>query len=692
MTDLSRDEKDRLFINREVSWLHFNERVLQEALDDSTPVLEKVKFLGIYSNNRDEFFRVRVATMKRMIKLQESQPEPDPRFEQTLTEVLRIVAKQEKTFTKAYVEVVRELARYDIYLIDEHELTPEQGLFVTAFYEDKVRPNLFPLMLNNVKSSDNLQDASVYLAVRMVNSGLDQPEDYSLIQLPTDALGRFLFLPQENNKQFIILLDDVIRYCLADIFRVYGYDSFEAYTIKFTRDSELDIDNDVSKSFLELMRESVKKRKAGEATRFVYDAAMPETLLKKLTKKLNISKNDTVRGGGKYHNFKDFMDFPRVNRPELYYPPAPPVPHKDLDRHVSFFEQVRKKDIMLCFPYHSFQNMIDFLREASIDPFVRSIKMTFYRTARNSAAMNALINAARNGKYVTVFMEIQARFDEEANIYWTHRLQEEGIKVIQTIPGFKVHAKLVLIRRRESTLNRFYANISTGNYNEATARVFSDFSLLTSHQGICEDVYNLFELMESKFIFPTFTHLKVSPFKLRDYFMELLDNEIRNKQKGKEAWAIIKLNSLVDKKAAMKLYEASQAGVRIDLINRGMCIIKPGMKGLSENIQAFSIIDKYLEHSRVYIFCNGGKPLYFTSSADWMQRNFDHRIELLCPIYDKQIQKELRDVLEIQIRDNTKARLLGPDNLNQYKQTTDPARHRAQFDTYDYYRERLERR
>ncbi|HNQ83965.1 MAG TPA: polyphosphate kinase 1 [Bacteroidales bacterium] len=680
---------DQYFFNREISWLHFNERVLQEAIDPATPLLEQVKFLGIYSNNRDEFFRVRVATLKRMIKLEQNETVPDLKYKVILDEVLEIVGGQEKLFIKAYNKVVRELARNDIYIINEKQVTPEQGEFITQFYKEKVRPNLFPLMLGNVRSSLSLQDASIYLTVILKKSAEPTVEDYALIQVPSDINGRFLVLPMDGRKSFIILLDDVIRYCLKDIFSAFGYDRFESYTIKFTRDAELEIDNDVSKSFLELISVSVKKRKLGEAVRFVYDNTMPDDLLKILIKKLNIAKKDTIRGGGRYHNFKDFMDFPRIGDEKLRYPPAPPVPHRDLVNQPSMFKAIRRKDIMLFFPYQSFQYIIDLLREASIDPDVRSIKMTFYRTTRNSAAMNALINAARNGKYVTVFMEIQARFDEEANIYWTRRLQDEGIKVIQTIPGYKVHAKLILIRRRENGQNRLYANVSTGNYNETTAKVFSDFSLLTCDPRICDDVYNIFELLESKFILPTFKNLIVSPFNIRGFFIDMLDREIQNAKKGLEAWAIIKLNSLVDRRAAAKLYEAARAGVQINLINRGICVIKPGMPGVSLNINAFSIVDKYLEHSRVYIFCNGGYPEYFISSADWMPRNFDHRIEVVCPIYDTGIQQELMDVLKIQMQDNTKSRYLGPEQLNRYRTTDDPVKHRAQFEIYDYYHKKV---
>lgn len=682
------DEIRPHLINREISWLQFNERVLQETFDRTTPLIERVKFLGIYSNNRDEFFRVRIATLKRMIKLQERQPEPDMQYQALLEEILKAVNKQEKAFMKAYIEIVRELQRINIFIVNEKQLNATQADFVRTFYKEKVRTNLFPLMLENFTSLSVIQDAVIYLVIHLRDSSGILPEDVALIKLPADDIDRFVILPRENEKTSIIFLDDIIRFNLGDIFSVFGYDTLDAYNIKVTRDSELDIDNDVSKSFLELMSESVKKRRAGEAVRFIYDKDMPEGLLRTILKKFNISRSDALRRGGRYHNFKDFMNFPKIGPASAFYPPAPPIPHKDLKSFNSMFDAIRKKDIMLFFPYHSFDNIIDLLREASIDPHVRSIKMTFYRTARNSAAMNALINAARNGKYVTVFMEIQARFDEEANIYWTQRLQEEGVKIIQTIPGYKVHAKLILIRRRENGDNQFYANISTGNYNEATARIFSDFSLLTCNREICEDAYNLFELLENKFILPTFKSLKVAPFGLRDFFLRKLDNEIQNARQGKEAWAIIKVNSLVDKRMAAKMYEASQAGVRIDLINRGICVLKPGIPGLSENIHAFSIVDKYLEHSRVYIYCNGGDNEYYTSSADWMPRNFDHRIEILCPIYDPEIRKELWDIMYIQMRDNVKSRYLGPDNMNHYRRPNGGKKYRAQFDTHDYYREK----
>lgn len=680
--------KVKEFINREISWLDFNERVLQEAMDNTTPLLERLKFMGIYSNNRDEFFRVRVATLRRLLKYEHSEEIADTKTEKILKQINEKVESQEKKFTKTYKELVKLLRKEKIFLIDETGLTDQQGEFVKNYFQDKVRPHLFPLMLENVSDLSKLKDDTIHLAVELSSEDDGIVDNYAIVSLPIDVVSRFLRLPDEVENRYIILLDDVIRYCLTDIFSIFGYTSFNAYTIKFTRDAELDIDNDVSKSFMEIMSESIKKRKKGEPVRFVYDKTIPEPLLKLIIKKFNITKRDHLRAGARYHNFKDFMGFPDLGKDELKYPPSPPLRHKDLPPHKSIIEIIKEKDVMLHYPYQSFQYIIDLLREASIDPLVKAVKMTFYRAAKDSSLMNALINARRNGKEVTVFMELQARFDEAANIYWTNRLQEEGVKIIQTIPGFKVHSKLLQIRRKENGENVYYANISTGNFNESTAKVYADDSLLTGRQEITTEVNKVFHLFESKFIMPTFETLIVAPFYIRDFFMDMLDKEIENAKAGKEAWAILKMNSLVDKKITRKLYKASDAGVKIKLIVRGICIIIPGEPGLSENIEAISIVDKFLEHSRVYVFNNDGDNKYYISSADWMPRNFDHRVEVACPVFDKEIQKELMDMLQIQLRDNCQARLLGKENLNEYRKTADKEMHRSQFEIYDYFKAR----
>lgn len=682
--------KNNKYINREVSWLHFNERVLQEAMDSQNPLIERLKFLGIFSNNRDEFFRVRVATLKRMIQLEKQKSEKQ-KFNpaNVLKEVRRIVEEQEKKFTNTFFELKKELKKEHIVFLDETTLNEEEGKFVQQFFHAEVRPYLFPIMLKNISSPDRLRDNSIFLAVHLQDSTGVNDDDYSLIMVPTDNVPRFIQLPNQINRKCIIFLDDIMRYSIGEIFRPFGYDTFKAYTIKFTRDAELDIDNDFSKSFIELMSESIKKRKKGAPVRFVYDKEIPEEMLQALFNKLQISEIDHLRGGGKYHNFKDFMSFPKIGAKRLNYEKLKPLNHPLLPPNTNILDTVSKQDIMLHYPYQSFQYIVDLLREAAIDPKVKAIKMTFYRAARNSNVINALINAARNGKMVTVFLEIQARFDEEANIYWAEKLTEEGVKIIKTLPGFKVHAKLLLIRRKENGQNIYYTNISTGNFNESTAKVYADDSLLTSNQEIANEVNMLFHLFESPYNPPRFKHLLVAPYYLRGHLIKLLNTEIRHAKAGKEAWAILKLNSLVDEKLADKLYQAAASGVKLDIICRGICVLKPELPGLNGNMNIISIIDKFLEHSRQFVFANGGQPKFYFGSADWMVRNLDHRFEVICPLYDKNLQKETMDMLQIQLADNVKARLLDSSQINLYKPSISDEKVRSQFALYDYFKGKI---
>jgi len=676
-------------LNREISWLHFNGRVLQEAADKSNPLLERLKFLGIFSNNRDEFFRVRVATLNRMLKVESLPYDTFINPKKVLKEIFEIVQVQEKEFMSVYEEIVGELKAHGILIVDETQLNEEQGRFVKKYFQEQVRVGLFPIMISSLREISSLVDKSIYLAVKLGRSDRKIKDDYALIELPTRTVSRFLILPSNDENHYVILLDDVIRYCLSEVFSIFGYDTFSAYTIKITRDAELDFDSDVSKSFLEVVSDSLKQRKRGVPVRFVFDKAIPEDLLKLLQKKLDIGKNDPTRGGGRYHNFKDFMGFPSLGHKELQYLPMPPLKHKDLFENRSVLSIVREKDIMLNFPYQSFQYIIDLLREASIDPKVRSIKMTIYRAAKNSGVVNALINAARNGKYVTVFMELQARFDEEANIYWTERLRDEGVKVIHGIPGFKVHSKLILIRRKESNKDFFYSLIGTGNFNEDTAKVYADLSLLTAKQDICQDVVNAFHMMEASLKPYKFEKLILSPFSMRNFFIKLLNKEIKNARAGREAWVIVKLNSLVDETIVRKLYRASKAGVKIKLIIRGICVLMPGVEDLSKNIEGISIVDRFLEHARVLVFANGGKPLYYITSADWMVRNFDNRVEVACPVEDKELRKELQDMLDIELADNSKARIIAGREANRYKNGGTP-RLRSQIEFYHYLKAKLE--
>lgn len=676
-------------LNRELSWLNFNARVLQEAIDPATPLIERVKFLGIFSNNRDEFFRVRVASLNRLHKLDPRLYEEKDNPGLILTQIKKIVAQQEKIFTQTYISIVKDLAVNNIFLLNEKQLSDEQGQFVKTFYEEELRQFLFPIMLQNFQQFTSIKDGSIYLAIELNKSDLSQQNNYALIKVPQRSLSRFLILPNQGDKHYIILLDDVIRYCLSDIFALFGYDSFNAYTVKVTRDAELDLDSDVLKSFLEKMSDGLKKRKRGAPVRFVYDKEIPPEFLKKITKKLKISGEDNMRSGGRYHNFKDFMSFPRIGSPKLCYPALPRLSHPQIIPNTSLLTLLKNRDIMLHFPYQSFQYIIDLLREASIDPNVTEIKMTFYRAARYSNVVNALVGAARNSKKVTVFLEIQARFDEEANINLANKLHDEGVQIVPTIPGYKVHSKLICITRREDDQDIYYANISTGNFNESTAGVYADDSLLTANQEIASEVNQVFSLFESRFNPPLFKHLIVSPFNSRSFFLKALENEMQNAKQGKPAWATIKLNSIVDKYLVKKLYQASQAGVKLNMIVRGICTLIPGIEGLSENIEVISIVDRFLEHSRMFVFCNNNNPKYYIGSADWMSRNLDHRIEVTTPIWDKTIQKEMWDMLQIQLMDNCKARISGESFVNQYRQTGQEEKTRSQLDTAEYFSNKL---
>ncbi len=676
-------------INREISWLHFNERVLQEAADPATPLINRMKFLGIYSNNLDEFFRVRVATVTRMIGMEKNvfhDKYLNPR--KTLREINRITKEQQKEFQRIYNSVIHELAEKNIFVINDKELTADQSKFVGKYFREHVRPNLFPIILSNLKAA-SLHDHSLYLAVVLQVKGKPSLEKYALIEVPVNTLSRFLILPSENDQHFIILLDDVIRHCLNEIFSVFGFNSYKAYAVKFTRDAEMDIDNDVSKSFIELMTEGLKQREIAPPVRFVYDRHMPERLLKQLLAKLNISQGDTIASGGRYHNFKDFVKFPNIGSPVMEFNPLPPLEHPGLRVTKSILAGIKEKDYLLHYPYQSFHYLIDLLREASLDPLVRGIKMTLYRVASNSNVVNALINAARNGKEVTVFLEVQARFDEEANIYWAGKMQQEGVRVIQSIPGYKVHAKLLLIRRREGIKNVYYAGVGTGNFNETTARVYTDVSIFTADKEIVADVNSVFHLFESIYNAPKFSKLIVAPFHMRNQFIKLLNNEIRNAKAGTDAWMILKVNNLTDIKIVKKLYEASSAGVKIKLIVRGICVLQPGVPKLSENIEAITIVGRFLEHSRIMVFANAGNELFYLSSADWMERNFDNRIEVACPIFDRDLQRELMTLLQIQLRDNTKARTISATHSNQYVKGNPNLKINSQVETYKFFKDKV---
>ncbi|MFP4526542.1 MAG: polyphosphate kinase 1 [Bacteroidales bacterium] len=679
---------DKRFINREISWLAFNERVLQEAEDETNPLVQRLRFLGIFSNNRDEFFRIRVATVRRLAALRGKKKLLGGKTPQELLkEIQATVVKQQEKFEYIYRELIKELGTYGIYVVNETQLTKEQGEFVEQFYQDKIRPILVPIMLQQARQFPYLKDKPIYFAVKLTKHNDNSKPQYALLDLATEILPRFVVLPQVGKKKYIIILDDIVRYCLNDIFSFFNYDKIEAYTIKITRDAELDIDDDISKSFMEKISLSLEKRKRGQPVRFVYDSAMPADLLEYFKRRMKFTKEDNVIAGGRYHNFKDFIDFPNIGPSYLENKTKSPVPAMYFRRHHSILQEIKKRDHILHYPYQSFHYFVDMLRECAIDPKVTTIQITLYRVARKSVVINSLINAARNGKNVVVVIELQARFDEEANIYWSNRLQEVGAKVIHGIPGLKIHSKLLLVTRQEGRRKEHYAYIGTGNFQERTAQIYCDEGLFTYNKKITSDVVKVFEFFDRNYKQHIFNHIILSPFATREHFVYHIDKEIKNAKKGDKALMILKINSLVDEGMMDKLYEASQAGVKIRLIIRGVCSLKPGIKGLSENIEAISIVDKFLEHSRIFYFYNGGKESVYISSADWMVRNLDRRIEVTAPIYDSEIKKELLQMLDIQWKDNVKARLLDDKQDNKYVRNNEkPVR--AQDDFYYYLKRR----
>lgn len=674
-------------INREISWLSFNERVLQEAADTSVPLIERIKFLGIFSNNRDEFFRVRVASLKKMIALgKKAKHIAYGNPEEILSRIQEIVISQQRRNDMIYQQIVAELAQHHIYIINELKLSNTQKNQAKIFFQQHVRPLLVPIMLDATPGFPYLRDKSIFLFVKMWHATGNKKPQYALIEVPTSTLSRFVVLPDIGENKYVMLLEDVIRLCLDEIFAIFKYDRFEAYTIKLTRDAEMEVDNfDMSKSILESMNISLRDRKKGIPVRFVYDADIPRDMLKYLLKRMQIPSSSSLIPGGRYHNFKDLMNFPNIGTPDMTYARIPPLPNPAFSEFLSMFDAIKKNDILLSYPYHSFHHLVDLLREAAIDPKVTCIKITLYRVARNSTVVNSLINAIKNGKQVTVVVELQARFDEENNLYWAQKLQEEGAKVIFGVPGLKVHAKLFLIARKEGNREVLYARIGTGNFNENTARVYTDHSLFTSDRRLTEEVACVFAFLENNFKTGKYHYLLVSPFFMRERLSLLIKQETHNAKKGLPSFIKIKVNNLVDNEIISLLYEAGKAGVKVQLIVRGMCSIKCGVPGLSENIHGISIVDKFLEHSRLFIFCNNAKPLYFISSADLMSRNLDGRVEVACPILDAKVQKELWDTFQISWTDNCKARILDEKLSNTMVQPSENEPEvRSQEKIYDY--------
>jgi len=689
------------YVNRELSWLKFNARVLQEAADEKVPLLERLRFAGIFSNNLDEFFKVRYATVKRVAMNESSDKELGVHAKELLEEITKEVIQLQDESLSIINTITEELEKEQIFIVNEKTLLPEHEAFVNTYFYDKVRPALFTIILNDLEKFPQLKDDVAYLAVKMTlkedekasgvqkffsSKAYKEKIQYALIELPT-TLNRFIELPQVGDKHYIIMLDDVIRFCLHLIFSIFNYESLSANMIKITRDAELDIDDDLSKSFVEKISSSVEDRRKGAPVRFVYDKTIDKDTLHFLIEKMGIVNTDSVIPGGRYHNRRDYMSFPSLGRTDLTYAPIHPLPVKGLTSEESLLKKIAEKDYLQFTPYHTFSNIIWFLREAALDPKVKSVKITIYRLAKNSQVVNSLINAVKNGKKVTVQIELQARFDEESNIRYAEQLKAEGVKLIFGVRGLKVHSKICVIEREEGKGIKRYGFISTGNFNESTAKVYTDYTLFTANQDILKEVNKVFNFFETNYNIQKYKHLIVSPHYTKKILKQLIEEEIKNAKAGKEAYIKLKMNNITSYKMIDKLYEASRAGVKIQMIVRGICCLVPGIEGMSENIEVISIVDKFLEHPRLFIFGNNGNPKVYISSADWMTRNISFRVEVGCPIYDEAIKQELIDTFEISWADNVKARVIDQAQDNHYRPHTLPAQ-RSQVALYEYYQQK----
>lgn len=682
------DINSNTYVNRELSWLQFNERVLQEAEDETVPLIERLRFLGIFSNNLDEFFKVRYATVKRIDEAGKTGKSElgGISASELLAIITQIVIKQQSDSLEILATIHKRLQDENIYIVNETQIDDAQHKFIKNYFIQYVSPALVTLILSDLVKIPTLKDSAAYLAVKMVFT--NQKRQFALIEIPK-TMDRFVVLPIQGNNNYIILLDDLLRYCMDNIFNIFEYESISAHMIKITRDGELDFESDLSKSFIEKISDSVKHRQIGEPVRFVYDKTIEEETLLFLMNMMGIDSKDSVIPGGRYHNRRDYMDFPSLGRTDLLYSKIQPLPVKGLTLETSIFKNIAKKDFLLYTPYHTFSYVVKFLREAALDPKVKTIKITIYRLAQISHVASALINAAKNGKKVTVAIELQARFDEQANIDYAEQMESDGINLLFGVKGLKVHSKMCVIEREENKKINRYGFLSTGNFNESTAKLYTDFTLFTSDQRILKDVVKVFDFFETNYKIFTYKHIIVSPHYTKLKLFKLIDNEIANVKSGKPAYIKLKLNSISSYAMVDKLYEASRAGVQIKMIVRGICCLVPGIKGMSENIEVISIIDKFLEHTRLLVFCNDNAPKVFISSADWMSRNIENRVEITCPIYNEDIKKELLDVFEIAWNDNVKARLLCGTHENKYRHNNLP-KVRTQFATYNYYVNKLE--
>ena len=677
-------KKEKPYLERDISWMYFNRRILQEATRSHVPLLERMAFLGIYSNNLDEFFRVRVASQSRIAEcMDKSAAKEREKAKKLLKQIGKLNARYVKDYEEAVSSVTEDLKKENIYLVSNSEVTPEQLQFIQSFYKEKLNGLIVPVWFSAVKLLDYENDENIYLAVKVSKNGNKPMADYAFLELPVNICGRFVQLPDHENKSYLMYLDDVIRCCLRLVFEGLGYDKYEAYAFKFTRDAEMEIDNDLRTGTLQKISKGVKSRKKGEPLRVIYDNNMPKDLLKRVLKKLELDSLDTVIESGRYQNHKDLMKFPDCGHSNLKYPKWPPILKKELDGPESLLKKIQEKDRFIHVPYHNFDSFIRVLQEAAVSKQVTSIKITLYRLAKESKVVKALIGAARNGKKVTVVIELLARFDEASNINWSKKMQDAGIKVIFGVEGLKVHSKITHIEMKSGP---DIACISTGNFHEGNARMYTDCMLMTAYPKIVKDVNQVFEFIERPYTQIRFKELLVSPNEMKNKFVALINNEIKNKKAGKPAYIKIKINHITDPIMVEKLYEASEAGVDIDLVVRGNCSLITNVPDVSTHIRIHGIIDRYLEHSRIFIFANGGEEKIYLGSADWMPRNLDHRIEVITPVYDPAIKGEMKRIVEYGLKDTLQGRIVdgAGDNLF-WSEETEEAPFRSQEALYNYY-------
>lgn len=681
---MAQKKKGSPYLERDISWMYFNERILQEATRPHVPLLERLSFLGIYSNNLDEFFRVRMASQSRIAECADrAAVRESEHAKKIIKQIGKLNAHYAKAYAQAVEQVTEELRRENICLVDDTEVTPEQLEFIRSYFRERLSGFIVPVWFSAIKWLDYENDENIYLAVKVSRTEPKPVADYAFLEVPVGPCGRFVRLPDHEGRSYLMYLDDVVRCCLPLVFEGLGFTSFEAYTFKFTRDAEMEIDNDLRTGILQKISKGVKSRKRGEPLRVLYDARIPKDLLKRVLRKLDLDSLDTVLASGRYQNHKDFMRFPDCGRADLRYPTWTPILKRELDGPASLLDRIRQKDRFIHVPYHNFDSFIRILQEAAVSKEVESIKITLYRLARESKVVRALIGAARNGKKVTVVIELLARFDEASNINWSKRMQEAGIKVIFGVEGLKVHSKIVHIGMKRGA---DIACISTGNFHEGNARTYTDCMLMTASRRLVKDVDSVFGFIERPYTPVRFKELLVSPNEMKNRFVALINNEIKNRKSGKPAYIKIKINHITDPVMVEKLYEASCAGVDIDLLVRGNCSLVPGIPGVSDHIRIAGIIDRYLEHSRIFVFAAGGEERVFIGSADWMPRNLDNRVEVVTPVYDPEVKEEMKRIVDFGLRDTLQARIVDGEGKNLFKQPDEGGQpFRSQEALYEYY-------